>query len=279
MSPRPRCADPEIGERLAAYELGLLRPDERAAVEAHLETCEACREEAWATAPYATMLVGDPAGVRAAIPSRAALAGAAPGETAARPIGSRLLAALRGFGRWLTGPRALAPAAALAALAIVLVLRGGPDDPAALARVEPLPWIPMATRDATADDATGLFRRGMTEYVAHDWRTAAETLRRALAAPDAGPDWAERDRARLFLGLCLLLDGDPEGAIEPLEVATGSSLRVIADRARWFLAQAELKRRRPDAAATHLRALAAGSPGYAAVAAEQLRRVEALGER
>ncbi len=152
----------------------------------------------------------------------------------------------------------------------------GPSGPAALARIEPLPWVAMSADEADGEDANSLFHRGMTHYAGQDRAAAIALLERALAAGETTPDWPERDRANLFLGLCHLLESEAELAVAPLEEAARSTIPGLADRGRWLLAQARLVRGEAEAARVLLEALAGESPGYSAVAAEQLGELEEL---
>jgi len=250
-----RCIDPAVGEKLGAYELGLLGAADRRAVEAHLVACESCRDGAYEAAPTATLLTGDARGVLRELTREA-------------PARASWLDALRAS---LRSPRALVPAAALAALALVVLLRSPGPDPAALARVDPLPWTPLAVRDAPRP-ADALFERAMASYADADWTEAAQTLRAALAEDD-GLAGSKRDQAQLYLGVSLLLTDDPPAAIAPLGTAAESALPVLADRALWYLAQAHLLRGDSEAARATLARLVR-SPGYADAAADQLRRLE-----
>jgi hypothetical protein len=251
-----QCTDPEVGERLAAYELGLLAPAERRRFEEHLTGCIACRDEAFASADVATAMTGDPARIVAEL-----------------GLFGRLR---RAVGSWASSPRGLVPALAVAgAVAFVVVARWTSPSPASLARIEPLAYVPLPTRDARADDAESLFQRGMERYAKHEYIAAVELLRRSVAE-SAAPLRPERlDQANLFLGVSLLLEGDAAVAIAPLESSSRSALPVLADRARWYLAQAKLLRGEVEPAARLLEQLA-DSPGYAAQAGSQLERLRAL---
>ena len=59
----------------------------------------------------------------------------------------------------------------------------------------------------------------------------------------------------------------------------GSPLRVVADRATWYLAQAAILDGDLEQAIRHLRALSAGSPGYSVQAADQLQALESAAGR
>jgi hypothetical protein len=250
-----RCIEPGLGEKLGAYELGLLDTAQRRDVEAHLVACEACRDEAYATAPVATLITGDAVGVVREMDR--------PPTPARTPWRESLRALVR-------SPRALVPAAAVAVVALVVLTRS--PDPAAVARVEPLPWTPLAVRDASRP-ADALFERAMARYAEGDWAAAAAMLRDTLAESDAPLAGTKREQAMLYLGVSLLMLEDPAAAIAPLEGAAGSALPVLADRALWYLAQARLLGGE-RAAARAILARLQQSPGYAAAAADQLRRLE-----
>jgi hypothetical protein len=78
----------------------------------------------------------------------------------------------------------------------------------------------------------------------------------------------------------LILDDRPAAAVPHLEHAASSSVRPVADRARWYLAQAHLLLDAPVAARRHLELLAGTSPAYGERATRQLTTIDAtLGER
>jgi anti-sigma factor RsiW len=112
-------------ERLGALVLGQLEPEERAATEAHLEGCPACRAEAEGLAPTAAML-------RRADPDRLASAPLPPPGLADR-IARRIAAERRvtrrhrvRLGVGLAAAAAAAAAAVVLALALTSSSRSGP---------------------------------------------------------------------------------------------------------------------------------------------------------
>jgi hypothetical protein len=269
----PGCADPAHGSRLAAYELGLLAPEEQVAFEAHLGVCDACAEELFAHAPTVAAIHEAPGRVAA---------GLRPRENAAS-AGSRARRALKALGDWLAPRtwaeawRPLLPAAALATLVVLLARSpGGPADLSGLARIEPLPYRRIETRAAGADEGRRLLARGMEAYERASWSEAAGLLARAtpLVRDPRAPEAAEQ--ATLLAGVSYLMADRPDSAEICLRPARVSSLPVVADRARWYLAQAALRRGDATAALALLDSLAAGSPGYASRAAEQAREVRGV---
>jgi hypothetical protein len=275
-----RCANPELGLRLAVYELGVLPPDEQAAFEEHLRTCDACAEDLYANAPTTAVIHGAPARLAA----RLDVALRAREETpAARPRLARAWAALHDWFRprgWTEAWRPLLPVA-VAAVLVILVIRspGGPTDLAGLARIEPLPYQRLETRAAGTDEGRRLFAQGMDAYIRAAYPEAAALLSRAIPLLRSERSRDASDQAAIHAGVSFLLAGNADSAATCLEIAHGSPLPVLADRARWYLAQAALRRADAHTALRLLDSLALGSPGYGARAAEQLRAVRGAMKR
>jgi anti-sigma factor RsiW len=114
-------------ELIGVYLLGALAPEERAALEAHLEGCEECRREAREIGPVAELLArADPAHLHAAPAPPAGL----PGRIAAQIRRERRDARRR---RTRVAAALAGAAAALAAIAVaaVALLSSGSAEPAA----------------------------------------------------------------------------------------------------------------------------------------------------
>ena len=233
---------------LAAYEMGLLDDADRRRFEDHLDGCDDCLDELYSLAPVAAALTADPGSFAAAASTR-------------RTWTHRLLGILES----LSQPRVLAPVAAAAALALLLLLPAAPRW-TNLATLEPLPYTRVNVR-AGDDQGSRLFTAGMARYTRGEYGPAAEILLKAaddledadgdgLAMPATSPD-----QARLYAGVSLLLDGRTSAAKAPLQAAAGDPLPPISENARWYLAQACLLTDRPDSAGLLLKALA-DSPVY-----------------
>ena len=262
---RVECVDPKTGQWLPGYELGLLAEDERVRFEDHVLGCDSCREELYAMAPYSATMILDPGEV-------VRLAGRAPHPAPDR--GSVLSRALDWFrskeGNWVPS-RVLAPVGAFAAIALVIFLRAGAPSVSDLARVEPVPYVTLQTRDVDVESAAELFREGMGHYVDGRWGEAAVYLEDALGRADDA--WPDRETAGFYLGLSLLLADEPARAVSHLKRASESEILPVADRGSWYLAQTFLKLGDGDRATEVLRSLAESSPAYADEAAEQLREL------
>ncbi len=279
VKPRTTCTDPDQGQLLAAYDAGILEPEERAAFERHVSSCEACREELYELAPHVAQLhqhrdraaavlarhaecSGQPERVRRSAWWRSMLA------SLAVPAGSTW--------RWA----ALVPVVAAGIVIVLVIGRGRPGSPAGLAQLEPLPFTHVETR-AGEDPALADFDAGMDLYLAGDYAGAADRLaaterrldRRVTAPGPVAPARVRQraDQAALYAGVGFLMAGQRDSARVHLGRALESHMAMVNDHARWYLAQAALQEGDRARAVEQLRRLAGGSPAYGQRAAEQLR--------
>jgi hypothetical protein len=253
-----------MSDLLAAYEMGLLSAGERAEFEAFLLQDEETQDELFDNAPFVTALKNDPARFR-----RIAEAALAEMEPSLWERGLTFLSNLM-------TPRVLAPVTALAVLVVLLTVpQQSVLDLRSLARVEPVPYVQMETRSGHhAADQT--FDVAMAHYTAQRYEAAAQGLQETIAVAESAGDWGLLDQAYLYLGLSLLLAEQPAAAIAPLTAATGSVLIPVAERSRWYLAQANLLMNDPIQAQELLQELAAHSPVYGDQATDQLNRLERI---
>jgi hypothetical protein len=175
-------------------------------------------------------------------------------------------------GAWrarLLKPRIWAPLASTALAAALLLMIFFPrvePDFADLARIEPLPYVTIATR-AAGDDTDLLRERGLDAYSAGEFERAARLLQSYLARDGIGD---EQGRIHLYLGVSLLLAGQAMDARGPLAIAADSALPPLRERARWYLAQCALLRGDPVEAELHLGVLESEGLSYTEAAAGQL---------
>jgi hypothetical protein len=113
----------------------------------------------------------------------------------------------------------------------------------------------------------------MEHYAKGDYREAAEGLARVSTADSVALPAHVRDQAMLYLGVSRLLDGHARLAIPSLDAASRSTIFPVADRARWYLAQAHLVLGEIDAATPLLQIVARESPAYAERARIQLEEI------
>lgn len=259
------CIRPEIGDRLAAYEMGLLEETERVEFEEHLAACAWCLEEMYAHAPAAEAMRAEP-GLHART-----LDSAAAQHEAAR--GGGLLDRLRGFLQLRTLVPITAVVAAAVAVALLLPDKILPPTPSAsgLARIEALPYQSFELRGGS-DRLARTLAEGLQAYADGRYRLAAHQLDTVWKQAGGDARWAQRHQVALYLGLSLLLSDQTDASILPLEAASSSSLLPVAERGRWYLAQARLLQERPCDSADLLTSLS-GSPVYGELAATQLNSV------
>jgi TolA-binding protein len=237
---------------LAAYELGLLEPEERARVEQALASDPDLLDDLYDGAPAALAMQADP-GRFARAADRAA--------AAARP------AARRGWLAWLRAPRLMVPIAAAAVLVAVITWPSGQDgDLAGLAVLEPLPTVQIELRSG-AQDADRQYEAAMSAYRDGRWDQASAGFTASLAVAEQG--WARADQARLYAGSSLLLAGRVGDAQALLRSASRSALAPVREPALWQLAQAQLSLGEVEAARSTLEALQA-SPVYGERASDLL---------
>jgi hypothetical protein len=271
MSEEHRCQDPELGRLIAAYEMGLLEEKEQARFEAHLSICPACLEELYAQAPAAAALTGEPEHWAQRLAAFA-------GETVGRRR-SGVVVRLQEVMRQRALRRAWLPVgvAAAAALALFLLLpQGGADRLRELARLEPISYVQLDIRAGGQGRAGEAFAEGMGHYAAARYRKAAAALAAALALGADDQTWRDRDQARFFLGLSLLLAGDAALAEPHLEALTRVPLKPLAERGRWYLAQCDLVLGNAAGARANLQALVDSGLVYRKEAAAQLAELQDL---
>ncbi|MFH1845912.1 MAG: zf-HC2 domain-containing protein [bacterium] len=282
MSERKQCLDPRQGELLAAYEMGLLTDREQAEFESHLHECADCLEQVYEMAPGVAAMRQAPGELAARM--RVASAALNPALDTSSAVGG-LFARLRDFWESLARRQVLIPVGVAALLVLLVLTQLRPDDPGGfrkLARIEPVSYVVLDTRSGTVNEAVLRFDEGMARYAAGDYEAAVALLATAVSLGEAMDTWAEEDQAHFYLGLSLLLVGRVEPAREQLQQASHSPLLPVAERSRWYLAQANLLLDDPYGALVPLQALADSGLTYrdrAFQQLEELRRVMADRDR
>jgi anti-sigma factor RsiW len=266
---RMTCAEPDTGNLLAAYEMGVLAGDDRRRFEEHLGRCPWCVEQLYELAPHVAAMRADPGGVIADLDQAGA-----PGSVKSREESANQLRSWWQRLNW----RLLAPTGALAAAATILILFvWNPEtvEFADLAQLEHVEYLQLDTRSEGLPEAKRLYARGMENYAARRYEEAAALLSQATAGDLTQLSQTEREQIRFFRGLNLLLSEAPAAARPHLEEASRSTLPVIADRARWYLAQAHLLLEEPEEALPYLETVAERSRVYADRAATLRDEVKA----
>ena len=223
---QPRITErvPDAADLLAAYELGLLDDAAAARMERALAEDPRLLEELYAGAPAAVALRDEPDRWHALLSPTAR---------------DGMAAVVSGWRRRIAAVTAVLVPVTVACL-LLLAARIHPPAPGvtALARPEPLPYTSLMVRGG-AGPADSLFAAAMTAYRDRRYGRTAALLGRAAAAAPA--DWERADQAALYRGVSLLLSGHPRRARTVLAEAARSSLPPVAQRARWYLAQAALQ--------------------------------------
>jgi TolA-binding protein len=255
------------------YLLGQLGEEEQAALERHYFDCERCFGELQTLeAMQAELRQNAATSVRAA---RRAWRPARVGAAAAVVLAT-------GVGFWVMRPaqetRSTPPNSAAGPVAVSPPPVGeapAPTPPVQtpavsvgeLARFEPPPYVPAVLR-GPEDEARRLFQAAMAHYVRGDHAQAIDGLRRA-----AGMDPAAAD-ASFFLGVCLLLAGQPKAGVTELgrTIALGDSPYV--EEAHFYRAKGLLQMGDVSAASRELRAMIALGGDHQREAKQLLGQVE-----
>src|SRR5262249_43240996 len=105
-----------------------------------------------------------------------------------------------------------------------------------LARAEPPPYTATTLR-GSGDTSDRPFRAAMEHYVQGDYAAAAGGLKEILAGKSGGPG------TRFYLGVCDLLTGQVDDAVNELGRVEGFGETPSLEPARFYLAKALLAKR------------------------------------
>ncbi len=112
----------------------------------------------------------------------------------------------------------------------------------------------------------------MNAYQEDQYAVAVEELK--LSIENADSDWTGWDQAHMYLGVSLMMDSQPDQAIEYLTVVKNGSSLPLIEKGNWLLAQANLQAGNKDQAIELLADLIINGVVYANKAAEQLHEIE-----
>ncbi len=140
-----------------------------------------------------------------------------------------------------------------------------------LARVEKPPYTP-ATMRGTLDEASQRFREAMQHYVDGNYEATMGGLRAASELNPEAPDIS------FFLGMCYLLTGQTDAALEHLHETVAFGNSPYLEEAHFYLAKAHLRTGDLDAAEEELRTTVQLRGELESEAQELLGRLETLGE-
>jgi tetratricopeptide (TPR) repeat protein len=300
MSEKKGCTDPEQGNLLAAYEMGLLAPGDQLRFEKHLSACPTCRAQLLEMAPFMRAVQSDPGHMAGHLVSLSAMDQAL-GTDASRESGweaasnARPASRGRGLRGWLDrlrSPRGWPAAWPVAAplllggsilIAAMIQHRSAPDL-RRLARPEAAAALEMTAFGELPGEAGKLIEEGLIAYENGRYGPAAESFKAAAhaASRQSREDAAFAERIShqiaaswLYAGLCFLQAQVADSAVACFQRALFTASAAEED-VRWHLAQAHLLRRDAKGAAAQLSILAAESPRYRKSAANQLRAIHRL---
>jgi hypothetical protein len=265
---RAGCPDPDL---LLARQSELLEPTVSESLARHLEACDACAR-----------LAADIAALGLDAPDRvvedrvfARAAGATSRTSSWRvPLAAIVLLACGAAAIWwmrppaggspaVTGVRP-SPSAAPAPAAPILALWS--IEPLAV-RV-PISSLGVPRSAVSAGDGPGALADALAPYQAGRYAEAIPALEAVTRAQPRSAD------AALYLGVTYLLSDRPAEALAELERAAGLAADTRRDDLAWYLATAEQRTGRVEAARPRLQALCRGSGDYrarACAADERLR--------
>jgi tetratricopeptide (TPR) repeat protein len=141
-----------------------------------------------------------------------------------------------------------------------------------LAVVEKMAYVSIDVRSADSELAAEYFASAMNAYQESQYVVAVEELK--LSIENADSSWDGWDQAHMYLGVSLMMNNQPDQAIEYLTVVRNSSSLPLIEKGSWLLAQANLQAGNRDQAIEYLADLIINGVVYADKAAEQLHEIE-----
>ena len=216
------CEAVQTGNLAEKYVLGQMPESDQTAFEEHYYLCDRCLNEVRMLQALQAAAQATPARRRAVVSNWTW------GAIAAVLVGAACLGALPLWRRQPVGstPIAVANPPAGAADGYDAAIR-------LLARAEAPRYVPSRLRGASASQEDA-FRAAMEPYMRGDYGAAAEALR-PLAKPL--PDSVA---AEFYLGICLLMTGNAEGAAQQLRAVEAQGDTPYLEPARFYLAKALL---------------------------------------
>lgn len=251
------CTNEKQGNLLAAYEMGVLEETDIAVFETHLKECSACCDELYDNAPVANELQAHPG----------LYGGALKSKIATEPEKS-LFDKIRN----MFSVKILLPVAVVASLVVMVISIGTESDVRKLAIVEKVAYVSIDVRSTDTPLAAEYFASAMTAYQENQYAVAVEELKMSIENADSG--WTGWDQAHMYLGVSLMMNSQPDQAIEYLTVVKNGNSLPLVEKGSWLLAQANLQAGNKDQAIELLADLIINGVAYADKAAEQLHEIE-----
>jgi tetratricopeptide (TPR) repeat protein len=228
-----RCTNPAVGKLISLYEFGQLSNEEKKAFENHLLDCDHCFQSLYEMSPVTRLMRQYPEFFFKALKAEHR-------SSVKKKIGgirSELWARIRNALAPLPRPIwLLAPIAAAALIVMAIHLAAPTGEYSDLARIEPIPYIPIAMRAGEAQtENTRLFKESMQFYASGDYQSAIAKLSLLVAKESTNAE------AHFYLGLCYLLSRQTvDSAIIHLEKALTLGDNSFAEKCHWYLGNAFL---------------------------------------
>ncbi|MBT3317239.1 tetratricopeptide repeat protein [bacterium] len=251
------CTNKEQGNLLAAYEMNMLEFADKLLFETHLKDCKTCCNELFDNAPVANELQAHPG----------LYGGTLKSKTATQPEKSLFTKI-----REMFAVKILVPVVVVASLVVMVISLGAGSDVRKLAVVEKMAYVSIDVRSADSELAAEYFASAMNAYQESQYVVAVEELK--LSIENADSSWDGWDQAHMYLGVSLMMNNQPDQAIEYLTVVRNSSSLPLIEKGSWLLAQANLQAGNRDQAIEYLADLIINGVVYADKAAEQLHEIE-----
>ncbi|HWY42391.1 MAG TPA: tetratricopeptide repeat protein [Candidatus Sulfotelmatobacter sp.] len=99
----------------------------------------------------------------------------------------------------------------------------------------PGPFSLHSSSSQTVDTSRKVFREAMAAYVEGNYQEAGESLQQAAEKEPAALD------VQFYLGVCQILNGQPQAAIHPLRQASSIKAPALQQEAHYYLAKAYLQ--------------------------------------
>jgi TolA-binding protein len=265
------CARALDDDRAVLYLQDALPEDEREAFEVHLLECDDCSDLLEAARLARDVLQEEAPPARTVRPFRIVRVASLAAGLAAAAAASFLLLRPGPVAGPVAPPRipvASPPPPDTAPRAVATLAPAKPSpELAALGRVEPPTYLPLATRAPAATNAA--FDLAMAHYARREYVEAAEGLRAVVRERPSSEGW-------FFLGVSELMAGRTREARATLARAALSGQPPYAGAAMFFGAKADLQLGDTEAARQALRDVMAGGGPYAAEAKRLLERLGKL---
>jgi len=226
-----KCIDPETGKLISLYEVDALPPEQKSKFESHLLECDYCFQSLYSLSQVVEQMRENPQAFSDALSVPQKI----PFGEKVRAFWDKLVSGISVIPAEVFKPVAIAVPVVAALIAAVLIISGPTTNYSDLARIEPVPYIPLAIRGSMeTTEAEKLFDEGMQFYGSGKYSQAIIKLSQAISKMDKNP------QAHFYLGLSYLLSNETDSAIVHFREATETDSKSLLERCHWYLGNAYL---------------------------------------